>query len=421
MINWYKKQGVTIRAAIIGGGFAILAGIIGGFFELVKPDPTIIVQVPVASEMTLIKTSEITSDDRLIELTDTLTPIANDYDEQSGTEKTTVVITEIPKGEGAENLSEPTTPLDNEPNKLSFDLALVRVLRGEEQTAGISFSPDGLLLAAAVSDGSVQIWNVNNGELLNTYKFNFTRGPAEISFSPDGQYIAIGGGDGDNTVIVTQASSMEKLLEFNGRTRGAFELEFSPNSKLLVAGGLGKDINILDIETGNQIQTLSAQSEIHSFSFSPDGQILAAASDKIILWRVEDWSISAILEIDHEYPSIWDVEFSPIGDRLAGINFYPGGPLYLWETSNYDQLYSSTWHNSTGYWSTDMQYTKDGRGLLLLVGTYIQIWDARNGELLEIIEGGNELGNEFTLSSDGTLLAVPKNNGEIMIWQLLDK
>jgi len=45
MWKWYKKQGVTIRAAVIGGGFAILAAILAGAIELFKPNPPILIQI----------------------------------------------------------------------------------------------------------------------------------------------------------------------------------------------------------------------------------------------------------------------------------------------------------------------------------------------------------------------------------------
>lgn len=44
--KWYSRQSITIRAAIIGGCFAILASIITGVLELAKPDAVIIMQPP---------------------------------------------------------------------------------------------------------------------------------------------------------------------------------------------------------------------------------------------------------------------------------------------------------------------------------------------------------------------------------------
>jgi hypothetical protein len=46
MLSWYKKQGVTIRGAIIGGAFAFAAAVLLGVFELLKPNPPVVIILP---------------------------------------------------------------------------------------------------------------------------------------------------------------------------------------------------------------------------------------------------------------------------------------------------------------------------------------------------------------------------------------
>jgi hypothetical protein len=53
MLNWYKKQRVTIRGAIIGGAFALAASVIVGAFELLKPNPTVVIYLPTSSAVEL--------------------------------------------------------------------------------------------------------------------------------------------------------------------------------------------------------------------------------------------------------------------------------------------------------------------------------------------------------------------------------
>lgn len=75
MWKWYKKQGVTIRAAIIGGAFAIFAAILTGAIELMRPNPPIVIQlVPTENS---ISTLTITRDPSIIQtaiISPTITP-----------------------------------------------------------------------------------------------------------------------------------------------------------------------------------------------------------------------------------------------------------------------------------------------------------------------------------------------------------
>lgn len=74
-MKWYKRQGATIRAAIIGGLFAILAAVLVGVFELLTPNPPVIVYLPPTAISTSMPTPTIEVDQTLNPIQITLTPI----------------------------------------------------------------------------------------------------------------------------------------------------------------------------------------------------------------------------------------------------------------------------------------------------------------------------------------------------------
>ena len=57
----------------------------------------------------------------------------------------------------------------------------------------LSFSPDGLILAAGSSDQGVQLWDAHNGRLLHTVPDWFEAPFEPVTFSPDGRWLARSG------------------------------------------------------------------------------------------------------------------------------------------------------------------------------------------------------------------------------------
>jgi WD40 repeat protein len=141
----------------------------------------------------------------------------------------------------------------------------------------LSFSPDGKLIAAAVENGIINIWRVNDKNVHKSLKEENDHKSIilKIKFSPDGQTIAAA--STDNTIKVWEINSGKLLTTLKSHKDWVHDVKFSPNGQLIATAGEDKTVKIWS-RNGQLLRTLEAhESGVNSISFSPDGLTLISA------------------------------------------------------------------------------------------------------------------------------------------------
>ena len=158
--------------------------------------------------------------------------------------------------------------------------------------AGITFSPDGKMLAAGI-DHSINLWDVETRKAIGQrFKTNFGS-ITSVTFSPDGKMLATGGGD--RNIILWNVGTGESLSQsLSIHTDTITSIAFSPDGRTLASGSGDNTIVLWDVETGQPIdQPLRGHTKgVSSIAFSPDGKLLASGSydGVMILWDVSPLS-----------------------------------------------------------------------------------------------------------------------------------
>ena len=166
-------------------------------------------------------------------------------------------------------MTDPRHPDPNDP--------VVQIAAVVEQLA---FTPDGSLLLAGTSDGTVAVWDGHSGKATLT---DVAPGDvvSQLAVSPDGQTVATGS---ISTDAGTKADAPVRFWRFDGSTLVAagqtdhptfgYGLAFSPDGRYLVVGGVN-EFSIEPLDGGASLTVPLKDDMTRSLTVSPDSKTVA--------------------------------------------------------------------------------------------------------------------------------------------------
>jgi WD40 repeat protein len=105
----------------------------------------------------------------------------------------------------------------------------------------VAWAPDGIRIASAADDKTIQIWNALTGNHLLTYTAHDTTIKA-ITWSPDGKSIASAGHDG--TIQIWDTLTGNHVFTFRKHNGSVYTVAWSPDGEYIASGGADNIVHI---------------------------------------------------------------------------------------------------------------------------------------------------------------------------------
>jgi WD40 repeat protein len=240
-------------------------------------------------------------------------------------------------------------------------------------------------------------------------------GVYSVAMSTDGHHLAWGMTNGRIIIRDYQVGTEVERIQADGRV---VSLEFSPDGEKLAAITNKGHLYLFRVVDGNELGSWSPERDRQSFglSFSPDGEQLAAGSGSdILIFELPNFRVLKAL-----YGHIFTIEavaWSPTQNRIASAS--SDGTARVWNLDQGEDIRTFRLVDERPFKEVfTVAWTPDGERLAIAGNTPTALlFDVERNRKIGEFTGGHALFiNDLDISADGRLLATGGGEPWVVVW-----
>ncbi len=282
----------------------------------------------------------------------------------------------------------------------------------DDWVMNLAWAPDGNKIASVQKfDNLVHVWDTEVGGHLFTYEGHPSGKTVwGLAWSPDSTRVASAGEDG--TVQVWEAEEGKLLRTYSKHQGKVYAVAWSPDGSKIASGGDDETLHVWGVKTGAQIFTGTHPAHVSTLSWSPDGsKIVVGCNDGTIrIWNASSGQID--FEYDGQEDSVYEVAWSPDGKHIASGS--EDGLIHVWSPAPGGSVTIYREHQTM---FLHLAWSPDGKHIASVGDEVVYLWDAKTGKTIYTYRGHNDTVRAVGWSSDGTRIASGGHDTAIQVWR----
>jgi WD40 repeat protein len=290
--------------------------------------------------------------------------------------------------------------------------ALRRTFDGHGDVCALMALSDGHRVVSASADGTVRLWRIANGQILQTFEGHRGEGLRRVALLPDGQSI-LSATDG-RTLKLWSLATGNVLRTYVGHHEEVTTILIIQDGQRAVLQGYRQDnertIEVLDLVTGGVLWTIKCDDIL--IEVLPDGRAFSTSGNRLDYWDLS--TRQALMSFRGHLRAVEAVALLPDGERVLSAS--ADGMLRLWNLLSGQCIAIFKGHKQAVH---DVKVLHDGqRALSASSDRTLKLWDLATGHILQTFEGHADDVRSVALLPDGQSALSAGGRDTVKLWDL---
>ncbi|RMG90346.1 MAG: WD40 repeat domain-containing protein, partial [Chloroflexi bacterium] len=278
----------------------------------------------------------------------------------------------------------------------------------------VVFTPNGQQALVGYEDFSMRLWDLENCQLIHRF-VGHTNRIWSVDVSPDGK-LALSASY-DSVVRLWDVKSGEVLRPYFGHDSAVFDAEFTSDGLHFLSLGGDTTLRYWDIENGaEEMRVKPHAARITTVLTLDDNQVISVSHDGTV--KITDVTTGDVQALPVNFSAVYAAAMSPDGQYLliGGDAADESAPnLILWNFST-EEAIELKGHSDGVYavtFSADGQFAFSGGD-----DTQIIQWNVADGTQVNVFNGAESRIRSLATNPDGTQLAAGETDNLVRIWDV---